>query len=191
MTRKTDNAKKPAAFNTDTVDAPASKELLVNASTAETGVDKALVTCDKKPPATKKATVQQPVFNVVLEGKGKKLSPKTTYHVFYEVGISEDDDELYLRLSSNEGGGLHSKEWIKVDSILELLDQQDDRPFKSTVFKSVFKGASANNAAFLAAAIRGEGLGLIGPSEKSVFLHVVTGDYADRKAALLALNSPK
>ena len=35
------------------------------------------------------------------------------------------------------------------------------------------------------------GLGLIGASEKSVFLHVVTGDYADRKAALLALNSPK
>ena len=184
MTRKTDNAKKPTAINTDTVDAPASKKSIAKASTADTGADKTLTTTEK--PAAK-----QPIFNIVLEGKSKKLSPKTTFHVFYEVAVSEDDNELYLRLSSNEGGGLHSKEWIKVDSILELLDQQDDRPFKSTVFKSVFKGASANNAAFLAAAIRGEGLGLIGASEKSVFLHVVTGDYADRKAALLALNSPK
>jgi hypothetical protein len=184
MSRKSNRTKTASPINDEIVDTAAPKELPVNETTAETGAD-------KTPASTEKTADKQPVFNVVLEGKGKKLSPKTKNHVFFEVAVSEDDNELYLRLSSNEGGGLHSKEWIKVDSVLELLDQQEQRPFKSTVFKSVFKGSSANNAGFLAASIRAEGLRLIGPSEKSVFLHVVVDDYADRKAELLALGSPK
>jgi len=47
--------------------------------------------------------------NIVLSGKGKKLSPKTDSHVFFDLAKNDEDGELYLRLSSNEGGGLHSK----------------------------------------------------------------------------------
>jgi len=43
--------------------------------------------------------------NIVLSGKGKKLSPKTTNHVFFDVAEHDEEGELYLRLSSNEGGG--------------------------------------------------------------------------------------
>lgn len=188
MSRKTNNTKTATPIDTDVT---VSKSLPVDASTAETGADKAPDVADKTPAETDKTADKQPAFNVVLEGKGRKLSPKTKNHVFFEVAVSEDDNALYLRLSSNEGGGLHSKEWIKIDSVFELLEQQDNRPFKSTVFKSVFKGASANNAAFLAASIRAEGLGLIGPSDKSVFLHVVVADYAERKAQLQALAPSK
>ena len=123
--------------------------------------------------------------NVVLEGKAKKLSPKTQNHVFYELSVHDDLNTLFLRLSGNEGGGLHSKEWVAFENIVAVLNEQDDKPFKSTVFKSVFKGGSANNAGFMAAALRG--LLLILPSEKSVFLHVLAPDYEQRRDELLSL----
>ena len=134
------------------------------------------------------ATDDNPVdhfTNIVLEGKAKKLSPKTQNHVFYELSVHDDLNALFLRLSGNEGGGLHSKEWVAFEDIVAVLNEQDDKPFKSTVFKSVFKGGSANNAGFMAAALRG--LLLILPSEKSVFLHVLAPDYEQRRDELLSL----
>lgn len=123
--------------------------------------------------------------NIVLEGKAKKLSPKTQNHVFYELSVHDDLNALFLRLSGNEGGGLHSKEWVAFEDIVAVLNEQDDKPFKSTVLKSVFKGGSANNAGFMAAALRG--LLLILPSEKSVFLHVLAPDYEQRRDELMSL----
>ncbi|MEZ8709581.1 hypothetical protein AB6H46_25165, partial [Vibrio alginolyticus] len=77
--------------------------------------------------------------NIVLDGKAKKLSPKTQNHVFYELSVHDDLNTLFLRLSGNEGGGLHSKEWVAFEDIVAVLNEQDDKPFKSTVLKSVFK----------------------------------------------------
>ncbi|MEZ8401021.1 hypothetical protein AB6C85_23730 [Vibrio splendidus] len=123
--------------------------------------------------------------NIALDGKAKKLSPKTENHVFYQLSVHDDMNSLFLRLSGNEGGGLHSKEWVAFEDIIAVLNEQDDKPFKSTVLKSVFKGGSANNAGFMAAALRG--LLLILPSEKSVFLHVLAPDYEQRRDELLSL----
>ncbi|WP_102409438.1 hypothetical protein [Vibrio cyclitrophicus] len=123
--------------------------------------------------------------NIVLDGKAKKLSPKTQNHVFYELSVHDDLNTLSIRLSGNEGGGLHSKEWVAFEDIVAVLNEQDDKPFKSTVLKSVFKGGSANNAGFMAAALRG--LLLILPSEKSVFLHVLAPDYEQRRDELMSL----
>lgn len=127
--------------------------------------------------------------NIVLDGKAKKLSPKTINHVFYEVSEHDDLKAPYIRLSGNEGGGLHSKEWIALEDIFAVLNEQTDKPFKSTVFKSVFKGGSANNAGFLAACCRG--LGLTIPTEKSVFLHVLAPDYEQRRDKILSLVGDK
>ncbi|EJB8586879.1 hypothetical protein F0M03_22840 [Vibrio parahaemolyticus] len=122
---------------------------------------------------------------IVREGKAKKLSPKTENHVFYEIAIHDEENELYIRMSSNEGGGLHSKEWIPLKDITAVLDVQGDKPFKSSVMKCVFSGQSANNAGFMAACCRG--LGLIIQSEKSVFLHVLAPDYEQCRDELLSL----
>ncbi|HCG5285674.1 TPA: hypothetical protein NJZ47_003618 [Vibrio parahaemolyticus] len=123
--------------------------------------------------------------NIVREGKAKKLSPKTENHVFYEIAIHDEENELHIRMSGNEGGGLHSKEWIPLKDITAVLDVQGDKPFKSSVMKCVFSGQSANNAGFMAACCRG--LGLIIQSEKSVFLHVLAPDYEQRRDELLSL----
>lgn len=123
--------------------------------------------------------------NIVREGKAKKLSPKTEKHVFYEIAIHDEENELHIRMSGNEGGGLHSKEWLPLKDITAVLDVQGDKPFKSSVMRCVFSGQSANNAGFMAACCRG--LGLIIQSEKSVFLHVLAPDYEQRRDELLSL----
>ncbi|MFG0386020.1 hypothetical protein [Vibrio sp. GLN_5] len=123
--------------------------------------------------------------HIVRKGKAKKLSPKTENHVFYEIAIHDEDNELYIRMSGNEGGGLHSKEWIPLKDITAVLDVQGDKPFKSSVMKCVFSGQSANNAGFMAACCRG--LGLIIQSDKSVFLHVLAPDYVTIREEILSL----
>ncbi|KOY32046.1 hypothetical protein [Vibrio parahaemolyticus] len=122
---------------------------------------------------------------IVREGKAKKLSPKTDNHVFYEIAIHDEENELYIRMSGNEGGGLHSKEWIPLKDITAVLDVQGDKPFKSSVMRCVFSGQSAINAGFTCGVCRG--LGLIIQSEKSVFLHVLAPDYEQRRDELLSL----
>ena len=123
--------------------------------------------------------------HIVREGKAKKLSPKTENHVFYQIALHDEENELHIRMSGNEGGGLHSKEWIPLKDITAVLDVQGDKPFKSSVMKCVFSGQSANNAGFMAACCRG--LGLIIQSDKSVFLHVLAPDYEQRCDELLSL----
>ncbi|MGF1782297.1 hypothetical protein [Vibrio fluvialis] len=123
--------------------------------------------------------------HIVLEGKAKKLSPKTENHVFYEIALHDEETDLYIRMSGNEGGGLHSKEWIPLKDITAVLDVQGDKPFKSSVMKCVFSGQSANNAGFMCGVCRG--LGLIIQLEKSVFLHVLAPDYEQRRDELLSL----
>ena len=127
--------------------------------------------------------------HIVREGKAKKLSPKTENHVFYEIAIHDEENELYIRMTGNQGSGLHSKEKIPLKDITAVLDVQGDKPFKSSVMKCVFSGQSANNAGFMAACCRG--LGLIIQSEKSVFLHVLAPDYEQRRDELLSLVDSK
>ncbi|EJC6993767.1 hypothetical protein MYD38_003856 [Vibrio parahaemolyticus] len=133
-------------------------------------------------------TDDQPVdhfTHIVREGKAKKLSPKTENYVFYEIALHDEENELYIRMTGNQGSGLHSKEMIPLKDITAVLDVQGDKPFKSSVLKCVFSGQSANNAGFMAACCRG--LGLIIQSEKSVFLHVLAPDYEQRRDELLSL----
>lgn len=140
-----------------------------------------------KIPAEDKQAQYDHFSNIVLSGKGKKLSPKTTNHVFFDIAEHDEEGELYIRLSGNEGGGLHSKEWINLTTLIAILDEQVDKPFKSTALKPAFKGASANNAGFLAGVLRSDDIGLIAQSGTSVFLHVLAADYEAQKAKLLAL----
>lgn len=124
--------------------------------------------------------------HILKEGKARKLSPKSTNHVFYEVGREPHDGDLYVRLVTNEGGGLHSKEWVKLVDVLDVLSSQEDKPFKSSVLRTVFSSKSANNAGFLAACLRDMELTI--QSEKSVFLQVLAPNFHKHREELLALS---
>ncbi|MEZ9275515.1 hypothetical protein AB4121_08905 [Vibrio sp. 10N.286.54.B2] len=125
--------------------------------------------------------------NIVLNGKAKKLSQQTENKVFYELAVHDVLNAMYLRLSGNEGGGLHSKEWIALEDIFAVLDSQKSKPFKSTVLKSVFKGGSANNVGFLAACLRDIALTI--PAGKAMFLHTLAPEYEQRCNELRSLVS--
>lgn len=131
-------------------------------------------------------------YSVVIDDKAKKLSPKSPGFISFQLAKHLETNELELRLVSVEGGGLHSKEWIKLSDILTILECQiPDKPFKSGVFKPAFKGASANNASFLAAVLRAEAINLIVSTENSIFLHQLSEDLESKREALLKLTSNK
>nr|WP_321460900.1 hypothetical protein [uncultured Vibrio sp.] len=123
---------------------------------------------------------------VLLSGKGKKLSPKSNSHVYFEVAARKSDNQLHIRLTGNDGGGLHSKEFIPLQTLFDILEQQKEKSFKSSVFASAFKGGSSNNKSFMAAAMRSDAIGLITPAPNSLFSHVLTSKFDERRDQLLA-----
>lgn len=113
-------------------------------------------------------------FKTLLVGHAPKLSSKSSGLIGYEVALNTEDKCRYIRLTSNDSGGLFSKEWVKLDYLYVFLEAMDaDKPFKSSAFKSIMKGGSANNVSFLSAVLRSEEVALILKSDKSQFLHVV------------------
>ena len=130
---------------------------------------------------------------VLIDGKAAKLSTKKRGFVTFTLATCIDSGELELKLTGNDGGtGLHSKEWLSVAAIIDILNvQATDKPFKSTVFKSAFKGASANNASFLAGVLRSKDINLIVSTEKSQYLHMIPNNYESVREQLLAKASAK
>ncbi len=128
-------------------------------------------------------------YEILLDEKAKKISPKSESHVYYKLGLHQKEKTLHLRITKNETGGLHSKDWISVSELLAILDEYPDSPFKSLVLSGLFKGGSANNAGFLAAILRSPAIALLVRAEKSVFNHQLAPEYSERKAKLLSLSN--
>ena len=127
-------------------------------------------------------------YQTVLVGFASKLSRKSTGKVGYELSLNDDDGKLYLRLTSNDSGGLFSKEWVSIDDTLNLLENLPaDKSFKSSLFKAVIKGGSANNVSFFSAVMRCENIALIIKSDKSQFLHLVNPLLINRRDYLMKL----
>lgn len=150
-------------------------------------------TKDQKEHSKTADTEQLPeTHQILIDDKASKLSPKQPGFIYFELGKHLETNELELRLKGNDGGGLHSKEWVKLSTILEILDQQEeDKPFKSGVFKPVFAGKSANNASFIAAVLRCSAIALTDSTENSIFLHMLNKNFKSRREALLKLASSK
>jgi len=76
----------------------------------------------------------------------------------YELSL-DNKKSLYIRITSNTGGGYFSDESIAltdIEGILFLL--ADDERLASTALQPLFKGKSVNTTAFLMAALRNAGL---------------------------------
>lgn len=92
---------------------------------------------------------------VIKRGTCRTLSGKS--ELTYCIG--ELDGELMMRIQSNDGGGFFSIEWVPISKIVEVLENCDpDKPITSVVLGSLFKGKSVNTSAFLAAALKAEGV---------------------------------
>lgn len=57
-------------------------------------------------------------------GDAEKISPHSKGLLTFELGKEGDTGSLALRLTANGEGGLFSREWIALDAIHAILEQQ-------------------------------------------------------------------
>lgn len=122
---------------------------------------------------------------IIEHGEADKLSPKSPDKIHFQLAHDSKEKISYLRITGNGGGGLHSKEWIPLEGVINVLTGQAGHTFKSSVLKPCMVGKSSNNASFLAAILRSPEIKLIQPSEKSTFLHELAADFDKRSDELL------
>lgn len=131
-------------------------------------------------------STDNPFSNVLKSGEVPKLGVRTIGTVIYEIAQNSKDQQLYFRIAGQSGGaGLHSKHWIQLTKLLELIESQGDKPWKSQLYKELYEKGSANNQGFCAAIVRG--LGLATRSGASMHQHVVSEKYQENRDALLLL----
>ncbi|MCB1841852.1 MAG: hypothetical protein KDI09_02725, partial [Halioglobus sp.] len=105
--------------------------------------------------AAPKDTTIEPI-TAIKEGTCRTSSGKST--LGYQVGVDEAG-EIHLRVSSNDGGGFFSNEWISHTAIkTALAEWPADQGVTSMTFRPLFRGKSANTPGFLIAVLCAEGI---------------------------------
>ena len=92
-------------------------------------------------------------LNILKKGTCPTLSGKSK--LSYVIGT--DDNEVYIRIAANTGGGFHSGEWVAVKDIEAALTKTPDEITSLNLFK-LFRGKSVNSAGFLLAVLKHEGV---------------------------------
>lgn len=121
-----------------------------------------------------------------------QTAPKTGLHAKGGItyAVLKDADDLYLILLANDAGGYFSREAVPFSAIERCLDGvAADKPVPAKTFKPAFRSRSANNAGFMAAVLRQEGLLVAAPD--AAHQHRLGKDWgAWRKEMLAALGEP-
>ncbi|OYY84686.1 MAG: hypothetical protein B7Y34_00080, partial [Methylophilales bacterium 16-45-9] len=74
----------------------------------------------------------------------------------YHLGCNQDN-QVYIRIVVNSGGGFFSDEWVPLKETLEVLDKAP-YPITAVPFINLFNGKSVNTPGFLLAVLKHEGL---------------------------------
>ena len=110
----------------------------------------------KKTSTTKKIKVDEPSLNIIQTSKCQTISNKST--LTYNIA-TDDEEDIFIRIIGNTGGGFFSNEWVLLDSITAILSEApDDNPITSINLIPLFKGKSVNTPGYLLAALVSEGL---------------------------------
>lgn len=114
-----------------------------------------------------------------------KLGKQAVGVISYQILTDSARTEPMIRITSNDGGGYVSKEVVPFRNVEACIAQQEkDQAFPSKLFQAAFTGRSSNNGGFLAAILRTEALLALAPDAEG--RHIIAGDWAEWKAALLA-----
>lgn len=97
---------------------------------------------------------------LVREETSPKISDRASGLLGYRVCIEADESEVFLTITSNETSGYFSREYLPLSRIETAMTDamSGAKSFPASRLKTVFNGKSANNASFLAAILRHEGL---------------------------------
>jgi len=133
--------------------------------------------------SARSSTAPDPEAIVMLrEATVSKLSPRAKGCLTYRVGRG-DSGMAYIAVSANEGGGYFSREWVSLASVRACLADFLDGAecFPTSLLQAVYANRSVNNACFLVAILRHEGLLIAGDPPS---LHRCSGDWASWEQAL-------
>jgi hypothetical protein len=113
------------------------------------------------------------ITNILKIATCGKVSLPDDHTLTYNIGYLVADKTLHLRITDNTTGGLFSPEWVSLAAILTTIEKRPktDRSFNAKILTHLFTSASANNAGFLAAALKAEGI--LVPYKESKRLHVL------------------
>lgn len=116
-------------------------------------------------------------------------APKTSLHakglITYAVLRDADNNDAYVCLLGNEGGGFFSQEAVSFSAIKQCLQGiNTERPIPAKTFKAAFRGRSANNSGFLVTALRHEKLLL--PAPDAAHQHIVGSGWDEWRESVLA-----
>jgi hypothetical protein len=122
---------------------------------------------------------------LLKSAKAMKLGKHAEGGIHYQILTDSQRQAPSFKIVSNEGGGYFSKEVVAFGSVEACLAAHpQDQPFPSKLLQLAFAGRSSNNAGFLAAILRAEGLLALAPDTEG--RHVISGDWAAWKASVLA-----
>jgi hypothetical protein len=74
--------------------------------------------------------------------------------ITYHLGLKEEDDQNYLRIAGDSGGGLYARECVPLDAIITAIQEQGDHPITGKTLRPLFRSKSANTPGFALAAAR-------------------------------------
>ena len=111
-------------------------------------------------------TTKTQAMRIIKAGSCSTISGKSTLH--YHIACNQED-ALYVRVTSNNGGGFFNPEWVGYTEIISTLQGMSE-PITSNALRCVFQGKSANNPAFLMAILMQEGIVIANPDYQRAYL---------------------
>ncbi|ELN9400501.1 hypothetical protein RJ219_001863 [Enterobacter hormaechei] len=123
----------------------------------------------------------------ILIGEAEKINPHSTGLLYWEM-TDNLDGERGLRITTNDSGGLFSREWIALSAISGVLKTYAAGDFTSTVLRPLYTSASRNNAGFLAAILRSPDICLTEEGSGGAFSHRCYPDWEKRLEKLLTFS---
>jgi hypothetical protein len=98
-------------------------------------------------------------MRILKTGTCKSLSGRST--LTYQIGCN-NDNEVYIALTGNSGGGRLNSDWVSLEEIYSRLSSQK-KPVTSGALQDLYQGKSSNNASFTTAILLKKGLLKISP----------------------------
>ena len=127
-----------------------------------------------------KGTSTSQAMRIIKAGSCSTISGKSSlqYHI-----ACNDEGAIYLRVSSNNGGGFFNPEWVAYTAIVTALEATD--AITSPVLTGVFQGRSSNNPAFLMSVLLQEGIVVAHPEQQRAYQLVDTRLFTESMQRLI------
>lgn len=109
-------------------------------------------------PAEDVTDVSAPAIRILLRDNCPKLSARGVGDLEFEVGIDDETDEAYVRISGNASSGAYSTKWVKLNDVRIILDNVEEEPFKANVLAPLYAGQSNSNVGYIGAILKALGV---------------------------------